>query len=148
MKIPDRHDWGSLDECLDLKSAFKSFYQKSLAEAEIMFAQNALYYQEDLMWMPKIPFRFYLPAYINYLMSEESKGDSDAANGFLSLIDWKLDPESGEMDDLAPLWPDTLRVLHHIEERQRWYDAEVEIYGDFKASVSSLKKKAQPIASP
>jgi hypothetical protein len=43
---------------LDGQVACKNFLGKSLDEAEALFRENSLYYQEGLMWMGPVAFRF------------------------------------------------------------------------------------------
>ena len=64
---------GSLDE----GSACKHFLGKTLTEAEALFREASLYYQEDLMWMGPRAFQFYLPAALNDLKSEAARGPND-----------------------------------------------------------------------
>jgi hypothetical protein len=59
--------YGTDHEDLDAKHARKNFYGKTLEEAELLFRQNALHYQEDLMSMGPAGFRFYVEAFTRYL---------------------------------------------------------------------------------
>jgi hypothetical protein len=87
MRVPDRNDWGAIDESdLDAKCAFDQFYGKSADEAEAMFQRNALYYQEDLPSMPAVPFNFYAPQLARYITSERARGDADGASSFLHMV--------------------------------------------------------------
>lgn len=74
MPIPSFADWGSIDHTdLDAKWAFDTFLGKSFAEAEAMFESHALYYQEGLQSMPRVPFNFYAPAFVKYIMSDRAE---------------------------------------------------------------------------
>src|SRR3954469_13737932 len=86
--LPDEEAWRSEEWTIDTPKAYEHFFGKSLEEAEAMFGQNSLLYQEDVMWMPFIPCCYYLQAYSRYLLSAASDRDSDGANCYLSLIDW------------------------------------------------------------
>ena len=55
----------------DEQYAFHHFFGKSLEEAELLFVENAIYYQEDLMWMPAVCSRYYLMAYCDYWFRHE-----------------------------------------------------------------------------
>ena len=50
MSLPTHQDINAFDS-LDEQTACKHFLGKSLTEAEALFAENSLYYQEDLMFM-------------------------------------------------------------------------------------------------
>ena len=130
MSQPTRADWGDIAEPdLDAQHAFKQFFQKSFAEAEEMFQANALYYQEDLQSMPSAAFNFYAPALAKYITSERAGGDSDGASSFLHMVVWIL---KTARDKIAP---GTEKILVDASQRiardQRFYDADVDIYGQF-----------------
>ena len=143
MSCPSRADWGEVDpDDLDASWALKTFLGKSFAEAEAMFAENALYFQEGLQSMPAIAFNFYAPALTKYLTSARAKGDADGASSFLHTLIWMLEtrPEI--------IAPDTRRTLLHAAEyistNQGFFDADVSIYGHFP----SLWKEIQLLANP
>jgi len=139
MNIPTETDWGGAKLHGDEGYAFRHFAGKSLSEAQKLFEKDALTYQEDLTWMPMKPFKFYLRAFMDYLDSEESEGDSDGASCFISLISQKLGTES---DYLTELWPRIEESLEAIKSKQDWYQADEDIYGDFTRRVAKVYKKA------
>jgi hypothetical protein len=135
MDIPAKRDWENRNDDLDTGCAFKQFGGKSLFEAVELFAENALYYQEDLQWMPKVPFQFYVHAFKEYLLSEEAAEDSDAASCFLRLIKLKLetDPEV-----VVEIFDSLLPSVRYVAENQKYYDADIKIYGDFQVLLSEI----------
>lgn len=142
MQIPSRADWGDVDKNdLDAKWAFDTFLGKSFTEAEAMFASNALYYQEDLQSMPAVPFNFYAPAFIKYIISERAKGDSDGASSFLHLVIWLL------KSNRKILNPEMERALvsaaEHVAQRQEFYDADVSIYDNFVDLYAEIQRLAE-----
>jgi hypothetical protein len=58
MQVPTKQDWANPYGGLDIKYAREHFFGKTLEEAEKLFVENSLWYQEDIMWMPSIPFRY------------------------------------------------------------------------------------------
>ena len=84
--IPSESDWANNKYGLDEKYAYDHFNGKSRDQAFKLFRENALYYQEDLTYMYGKVFDFYLQSYIDYLLSEDSREDSDAASCFIHLI--------------------------------------------------------------
>src|SRR5262245_5666719 len=141
MQIPLRADWGDIDKNdLDAKWAFDTFLGKSFTEAEAMFESNALYYQEDLQSMPAVPFNFYAPAFIKYIISERAKGDSDGASSFLRLVIWLL------KSNRKILNPEMERALvsaaEHVAQRQEFYDADVSIYDNFVDLYAEIHRLA------
>ncbi|AMV37103.1 hypothetical protein [Planctomyces sp. SH-PL62] len=143
MNIPTEADWRSEAWDLDTEWAYKNFQGKSYDEAVRLFEENALRYQEDVMFMPSRVFGFYLKAYMGYLTSDASRGDSDAASCFLSLMDYKSEHEP---DEIRPLWPEIEPVLRRLVEHQDDYDADWLIYEDFRARVRPIVQRGFPIS--
>jgi len=129
MNIPTEHDWTHHLNDLDAAWAKKNFLGKTREQAVEMFAENALIYQEDIMFMPEPCFRFYVHAYIDYLMSDQSKGDSDGASCFFGIVEVRKDDILRTPSELRTRFEVLLRRL---AERQAWYDAEPDIYGQLK----------------
>lgn len=59
--LPTAEELNPYDD-LDGRVACRHFLGKSLAEAEALFRENEIYYQEDLMWMGAKAFCFYVQA--------------------------------------------------------------------------------------
>jgi len=92
---------------LDGGEACAHFLGRSLDEAEALFQENSLYYQEDLMWMGPVAFRYYLPAVANYVRGDTATNDSDFVAHFVSTLELRLEHEPQELlsvaDQLAAL---------------------------------------------
>lgn len=134
MRIPTEADWHSEPWTIDVPYAYRHFFGKNLVEAFDLFVENALCYEEDVMFMPLACFRYYLHAYIDYLLSEKSVGDSDGANCFFGLVECRTDDINGTGEILQRRVRD---VLTRLRNSQQWYDAEPEVYGDFKARADA-----------
>jgi hypothetical protein len=96
MTLPTAKEINPYDD-LDGRVACKNFLGKSLDEVEVMFRENSIYYQEGLMWMGPVAFRFYVPALINYIRSEVATGDSDIINCFGGLLEFRLEHQAAEL---------------------------------------------------
>jgi hypothetical protein len=148
MEVPSKDDWEEARTGLDQAHAFRNFFGKSLEDAHKLFVQCALSYQEDLVYMPEKPFRYYVRAYIHYMQSEKSRGDSDAANCFLGLVETRL---RDHPEWLEANWNQIDPILNRIANQQEeFYDASPSIYGDFAKKVSRLienRTKAQQNAA-
>ena len=101
-----------------------------------LFQENALHYQEDLYYMEIEPFRFYMLAYISYIKSEKAKNDSDGASAFLRLVEYMLkeDPKY-----LEPIIEEVYSVCMNVSENQKYYDADLSIYGNFKDIFDNIR---------
>ncbi|MDB5297027.1 MAG: hypothetical protein JWO31_3010 [Phycisphaerales bacterium] len=107
-----------------------------------MFRENALYYQEDLMWMGPVAFRFYVPAFIQYIDSVDSQGDADAINCFHGLIRFWLDHYHREVVPvLGSLAAACRYVLNHYDKFEV-----PSVYGnlreEFEHLLSALREPA------
>jgi len=144
MDIPEEKDWGNWKDDLDVRYAHGNFAGKSISEAIELFVEHSLHYQEDLQWMPIIPFQFYIHAYMEYIISERSKEDSDGASCYLRLIKLKLENEPEQVLNIFELLLPSLRA---VADRQNFYDANIEIYGDFKEIFSSICRLYNKLSS-
>ncbi len=146
MNIPTNEDWRSEPSNLDAQCAYEHFFGKSLKESASLFVDNALYYQEDLMFMPVACFFFYAHAYIDYLVSDQSEGDADGASSLFGLVEVR----KGDILRAPPYLRERIRaLLQRLANRQAWYDAEPQIYGDFKVkSEAYLSTIEEPNIAP
>jgi len=138
MRIPTEADWRSEPWCLDAKYAYQNFHGKSLGEAVKLFEDNALRYQEDVLFMPSRVFGYYIKAYMTYLTSDAAQGDSDGASCFIALIAFKAEHQPA---DIAPLWPEIEPVLKRLADHQEWYEALWEVYGSFRSGIHKIVER-------
>src|SRR5260221_12216404 len=126
MTLPSAKEINPHDD-LDGRVACKNFLGKSLDEAEALFRENSTHYQEGLMWMGPIAFRFYVPALIHYIKSEAATGDSDIISCFAGLVEFRLEHEAAE---LLPIAEQLASVCDYIIQHYGRFDLSREIYGD------------------
>lgn len=134
--VPSESDWRSEPWDLDIPYAYKHFAGKSFEEAVKLFEENAIYYQEDIMFMPQACFPFYARAYMAYLRSDASKGDSDGANCFFGLAEFRAEQIKSDPSLLS----DFAHCLDHLAKRQDYYEADVDIYGSFADRAARAKR--------
>ena len=89
MPLPGQSEINVYD-MLDERTAVEHFLNKTLEQAQAMFAENGETYQEDLMWMGPVAFAFYLQAAVNYLQSEEAAGDDYFIYCLHSIVVFRL----------------------------------------------------------
>jgi hypothetical protein len=134
MKLPTAAEI-NIHDSLDERSACEHFLGKSVAEAETLFRDNALYYQEDLMFMGPIAFRYYVPAFINYIRGEgSSRGDSDAINCFHGLVKFWIDQYPGEV---VPIANEVASACLYILSNYQKFDVSPH-YGDLRSAFNDL----------
>jgi len=143
MKIPTRSDWGVIEKNnLDAECAFRQFSGKSLNEAEMMFRNNALYYQEDLISMPPVAFNFYAPAFARYILSDNAEADSDGASSFLHMVLELL--QSNRSLTTTKTEKMLLASAQIVASKQEFYAADTDIYGDFPELYKQIMRLAAP----
>ena len=140
MQVPTENDWSDPNTnpnyCADIRWAKEHFIGKTVEEAEELFIRNALHWQEAIMFMPSIPFRYYVHAYMNYLLDNQcSKGDTDGASCFLSLIESK---QEWDQADLLVVWPCVKETIEHIRRNSGWFDWNESIYGHLEERTTQL----------
>jgi hypothetical protein len=139
MRLPSADEINVFDS-LDERHAVKVFLGKDLQQAEAIFRENFLYYQEDLMWMGPKAFVFYVPAVLNYLRSADSDGDADAARSFCSLIEFRLDWEAGEIADArAILREGILAILERFDRYGCDLNIDGDVAGRYRVLLSRLE---------
>jgi hypothetical protein len=129
-------DPGSQD--LDERHAMKTFLGKTPDEARALFRENFLFYQEELSYMRNPAFRFYVLPAIQYLLSDQSAGDSDAASTFCCLLETRL---KDAPDALTPIKPIVLDAIDNILRDFDRFDCSPEFYGDVPARYRVLAER-------
>ncbi|MFN0197441.1 MAG: hypothetical protein ACKVT0_11910 [Planctomycetaceae bacterium] len=138
MKVPTESDWRTEPWCLDTESAYEHFFGLTVEQATQLFEENALNYSEDLYYMPAEVFTYYLPAFVSYLLSEKSRGDSDGASCFISLIEFRAEYTPS---DIRSNWHVIEPVLRKLSLDQEYYDADWEFYGCFRVRIHEIVKR-------
>jgi hypothetical protein len=124
---------GSLDE----GAACRRFPGKDLDEVERGFQENSAYYQEDLMWMGPVAFRFYVEAAVRYLLSAAADKDADMVNCFAGLLEFRLEHEPEEVASVAGRLAVACRfILEHWER----FDIAPEIYVGLRGRYVVLER--------
>jgi len=129
-------------DSLDERSAVKNFLWKSLEEARSLFRDNFLHYQEDLMWMGPIAFRFYVVAAINYLLSEDATDAADAVSTFCMVLKFRLDEETAEIAPVGPILRDAIFGILNDFDR---YGADIAYYGDVAGRYRALLARLEDL---
>jgi hypothetical protein len=127
---------------LDEKVAVEHFLGKTQVEAECFFRENALYYQEDLMWMGDKGFAFYFPAFSSYLQSPYANGDSDALNCVTSVISFRLEQEP---ESIIQIREEILSLLDYCVDDFSKFGVEAEIYGDLNIRLVELRRRVSQL---
>lgn len=138
MRLPTAREINPAPHDLDGKCAERHFFGKTLDEAEGMFREAFLLYQEDLMFMGPAGFRFYVQAAINYIRSDAAAGDPDVINYFASILEHWLEFEA---EELKPVAPQLASVCRYIVEHYDKFEVAPKIYGDLRSRFLALEQR-------
>ena len=134
-KIPSQDDWAGYEDDLDARYAYRVFFGRSIEEVVPLFHENPIERCSELSFMPVKPFRYYILAFRDYLLSEQSREDSDAASCYLRLIVEKIDNEPAT---IGPVLPALRESVQQVAESQAFYDADPHIYGNFREIAARI----------
>jgi hypothetical protein len=142
-QIPSEKDWGDYKSDLDQEYGHRVFYGKNLKETISFFERNVIERAGELQFMPLVPFRYYMLAFRNYVMSKQVLANemaSDAASCFLNLIIEKLqkDPKA-----IEPILEDLMPAVEYVATNQELFDADIDIYGNFAERLTEIKGKIE-----
>lgn len=135
--LPTKQDI-NIHDSLDERTAAEHFLNKTLAQAEAMFLENSLEYQEDLMWMGPKALGFYLPAVLGYLQSDASTGDAQLISSLEAMLEFRLEQE-GISVAAGPARELVDYVISHYEK----FEVDPGVYSDLLKSYRQLKARLQ-----
>ena len=143
MKLPTAKAIDPYDS-LDGRSACENFLGRNLDEAEALFRENSLHYQEALMWMGPVAFRYYVQAAIRYIQSEAATDDHAIVSCLASILEFRLEYESAE---LVPIADQLAAICCYIIEHYERFDLTPEIFGDVRAHFQMLHETFLSLSS-
>jgi len=140
--VPSEVDWGDVESDRDVKYAFQIFFGKTNNEMISEFKKNVTMRTSDLKFMSKIPFKYYMRGFLDFIQQElyEEFDKPDVMNCFVTLVEEKL---MNSPDEIMPLIDVIDPTLVSICMNQDRYGLDEEIYGDFKVkykNISSMRK--------
>lgn len=137
MNIPTDKDWKNSKNGVDERSAYENFFGKDHASAILEFRNNVLGQSESLMYMPEVPFMYYMHAFLKYIIDGDFKQffAADSASCFLCTVQRQLEKKPSH---IYPLLNEIMPVVRSFAENQSSYGADVDIYGDFTCAYESI----------
>jgi hypothetical protein len=138
-RIPDAAAWRGYDEDLDVIELHRMFFGKTNAEVQRYFGDaRSISRMDELLFAPRPVFQYYVHGFGMFLMSERAKGDSDSASPFLSLLEAREERDPGSVRNI---YASLIRYIEFVASHQEYFEAPVEIYGDFKARAQAIREK-------
>lgn len=131
-------EWSGYDADLDVREAHRMMFGKRIEEVQRYFGDvHSISRADELLFMPRGAFQYYVLAFAEFLKSERAQGDSDSASSFLRLLIAREDRDPGSVsciyDELSP-------VVELVAENQPRFKAAPEIYGVFRELADKLRK--------
>ena len=120
-----------------MKYAHKLFFGKSVPEVIQHFTVSGRCIEraDELLFMPRKAFQYYVFAFAEYLRSEESIGEPDAASPFMNLL---LNREKKDPGSVMEIYDDLFPAIDFVASNQGRFDANPEIYGSFREKGDAL----------
>lgn len=138
-RIPDESAWYDDEYDPDVQWMRDLFYGKSNAEVQEHFGGGrSIERANELLFAPRSVFQYYVHAFSDFVMSAQAKGDPDSASPFLGLLESREERDPGSVKEIF----ETLALcVDFIANNQTHFDADVDIYGDFRERAQRIREK-------
>ena len=141
LPVPSESDWENYKDDIDASYAHDLFIGKTNDEMRVHFERTVIERTNELRFMPKLPFRYYMLGFKDYVLSisipdERNLDAADAASCFIRLVEEKLNKHS---DDIWPIMPDLIPAVDYVAKHQRKFGADEDIYGNFYEKTERIK---------
>lgn len=130
----------SSDDCVDLLSAKRVFFNKENTEIHKAFSLNVIERTDELRFMPPMLFNYYFHFFIEFIMFIEHDDffKSEIADSFITLLNQKLDESA--INDLD-LLKRCVAAVDFLGANLDSYNTDVDIYGDLEMRLNHLNFK-------
>ena len=137
LTIPNSANWQGYEADLDVRHAHKLLFGKSIDEVQCYFGgAQSISRADELQFMPRAAFQYYVFAYSHYVMSEAARGDPDSASPFLRLL---VAREKQDPGSVRKIYSHLRPTVEFVADHQDYFDADYDIYGSFKDLATQLK---------
>lgn len=131
-----KKEWLPSKDNLDEVWAYEKLTSMSESDIQRMLSENPSTYTELLAYAQGPLFILHMNIIIKSLLSDGAQGNFALADGFIELCLNKSNlSDYFSCDELAEL----KNILKIIAKRQDFYDADIDIFGDFKKRISEIK---------
>jgi hypothetical protein len=145
-KIPGADEWVGYKDDIDARCAHRFWFGKSLDDMQPHFSDGrSIERGDELLFMPRPAFQFYIFAFAQYVMSEAAIGDSDGASCFLNHL---VAREKRDPGSVSEIYARLEATIDFVAASQARFDASHDVYGDFAEKAEGLKKMLGVVHSP
>ncbi len=142
MNIPSREDWGNYKSDLDVKYAYKLYGGLSIEDSQQYFIDAPIQRASELRYAPFAVFKYYVFCFTKYLCSQAAKEEADMASVFLGLV---YEMSEKYPNEFAEFYPNIELAIKSVSENQKFYDADIDIYGSFIKIRSDIIKTVKKV---
>jgi hypothetical protein len=137
LRVPAREDWLGYDSDVDVRNAHKLLFGKSIAEVQQYFGGvQSIQRANELLFMPRRAFQYYVMAFAEFVTSENARGDSDTVSSFLRLL---ISRERRDPGSVAQVFGELAPAVDCVASKQLEFDADPNIYGRFAELADQLR---------
>ena len=141
-RIPDEDDWVGHELDIESNYAHGHMFGRSIDDVMYDFRWCAIERGVELRCMPRAAFQYYVFAFAKLLNSPgEGIGQSDCASVFLHLL---CDREKDDPGSVSNIYADLRETVASVASNQTFFDADVDIYGDFRERAAELEAPCEP----
>lgn len=138
LKVPGPIEWSGYESDLDVRDAHRMMFGKSIQDVQDLFGDvHSISRADELLFMPRGAFQYYVLAFAEFMKSERARGDPDSASSFLRLL---LAREQRDPGSVSRIYQDLAPVVAFVSANQTRFDAGPEIYGTFGELADNLRK--------
>ena len=147
--VPSKEDWDDFTGDFDVADAYAAFFGRSNSEMQKSFEKDFMMRAQDLRFMPRVPFMYYILGFTEFLMHGSYDHDAvDIGNCYLDVVESHFDLD---LFSLVPIADTGLTGLTFIATNPGKFEGDQQLYGDFTRRltridriVSSIKAKKEP----
>jgi len=136
--IPGPEEWARINDDIDVRNVHAFWFGKSLDEVQGFFAGGqSLQRGDELLFMPRRAFQFYVFAFAQYVMSENAIGDPDGASSFLATLAAR---ETDDPGSVSQIYESLRPTVEFVADSQARFAAGHDTYGDFRERAAELAR--------
>jgi hypothetical protein len=143
VQVPSKEDWGDVDGDFDAEDAFRNFYGRNNADTQKFFSNNVLMRAQDIRFMPRLPFAYYIGGFSDYVRAHPKTDCTHVADAFIGVVEERLssDPQA------VKLAAETiLSGLNYIVENAQGFEDETDVYGDLQKKAACVQRAVERLA--
>ena len=142
LHVPGDAEWAGYEVDLDARYAHGLLYGKTIEQAQELFGQNlSIERADELQFVPRRVFQYYVFAFAECLRTDRARGDSDSASPFLHLL---LERERIDRGSVSEIYRDLAPTIDFVAANQQHFDADEGIYGSFAELAREICRMCCP----